>query len=196
MACVFKWIFKKRIETKEPVLFDEFTGAGCVFTDGIYVLSGYQQNKCVASFSGIGGKRKGDESYIVTALRETIEELFDVENVPMTLINELKLLMPRRVCQIDGYVSLIYTFDDLKRILSIVSKSKPLFKSKLYDRLPLTLEELVYKRKINSGCEVSYLIVVPMINYNTVRPFMDPAFMKDLATIKVLMPPTCFITIN
>ena len=51
-----------------------------MFTDGIRVLAG-RQNKS-GKIGGFGGKSHGGESRTETALRETIEELFGILDVP------------------------------------------------------------------------------------------------------------------
>ena len=54
--------------------------AGIMFTDKNSVLAGYSSHKL--AITGIGGKKKGDETAIQTAIRETVEELFELEEIP------------------------------------------------------------------------------------------------------------------
>jgi len=53
-----------------------FSAAGILFQDGKNFLSGW--NPSLDSWSGFGGKRRGFETSIETAIREVVEEIFQV----------------------------------------------------------------------------------------------------------------------
>ena len=53
-----------------------FSAAGILFQDDTKFLSGW--NPSLDSWSGFGGKRRGFETSIETAIRETVEEIFQV----------------------------------------------------------------------------------------------------------------------
>ena len=59
---------------------ENFRAAGSVFTDSKIILAGYQPRKKKPFISGIGGKREEGESYMDTAIRETVEELFEFKD--------------------------------------------------------------------------------------------------------------------
>ena len=61
--------------------------AGIMFTDGKLVLAGYNSKHLF--ISGIGGKIKENETPILTAVRETVEELFELEEIPGRLLDRL-----------------------------------------------------------------------------------------------------------
>jgi hypothetical protein len=55
--------------------------AGIVFTNGTHILAGYQPRKKNPHISGLGGSKQKDESYMQTAWRETLEELFELKDI-------------------------------------------------------------------------------------------------------------------
>ena len=188
MACIFN-IFSKKKDT-------EFhKGAGCLFTDGVRVLAGYQPNKKSPFISGIGGSKKAGESYVETALRETVEELFGLTKYPPTMIDELKMIEPKNVCKNSDYVNLVFTFKDLDLFLLVLSKYKNDLKSTLYKSVPTTLNSLLLDRVYDKAAEVSHLVLLPLVDHNPSTPFVDPLFLKDMTVIKELYPKKRFILI-
>jgi len=164
-------------------LHPNYTGAGCLFAEGSVALAGVQKQFLVASgkrkpvLSGLGGRRESNDiDWVHTALRETVEELFDLKEVPIALINQLRLLLPiRHVIENSGYVIIQYTFDDLavllKRCSSLVS---PLYKVQ-----PHTLHDLIVKRCVGAS-EIGSLALVPRLQGVTI----DQHFEEDLASRK------------
>ena len=61
--------------------------AGIMFTNGSLVLSGYSQHK--NKLTGIGGKKENNELPYETALRETMEELFELKEIPTELYKNI-----------------------------------------------------------------------------------------------------------
>ena len=94
--------------------------AGCLFTNGIHVLAGYQPNKHFPSINGIGGKPEEGEDPLVTALREFLEEVFGVYDC-VKGVSELRTVVPRRVLEQKRYITYVYDFNDLVKMLEIVS---------------------------------------------------------------------------
>jgi len=188
MACIFNLFAKK----KEPGL---YKAAGCLFTDGVRVLAGYQPNKKSPFISGIGGSKKAGESYVETALRETMEELFGLTKYPSTMLDELKMIEPKNICQNFDYVNLIYSFEDLGKFLLVLSKYKKELKSTVYKSIPTTLSSLLLDRVFDKSSEISHIVLLPLVEHNPAMPFVDPLFLKDMALIKELYPKKRFILI-
>jgi len=133
--------------------------AGILFTDGKFVLAGYSQHK--SAITGIGGKAKPGEKPTETALRETIEELFEFEEIPETLIRLLYAFLTFDKTMIrSGYSVFIMTFDDLNMIFRTMMFVCNL-KSTVYDVVPTSLNELIMNRKVNPSAEFSHLILLP-----------------------------------
>ena len=157
--------------------YKSYTSAGVLFTNGIHVLAGYQPNKKNGPvIMGIGGTRDAtDTSYLHTALREAVEELLDIdpeikEQISESLLKELNDNLPPLSHFIHkGYVTLIYSFEQLERLLKIVNESKhsdvlktKISKKELYEKFPLTLEELVFRRKRVESAEIRQFVILPL----------------------------------
>ena len=157
-------------------------------------MAGYQPTKKRPFVSGLGGSKKPDEHFMDTAIRETIEELFDIYDHPKRMIDELKMIQPKNVYQNGTYINVIYSFIDLRTFLLIMSKYKT--NVKLYRNFPCTLHTLLNERLIQKASEVSHLILLPLVDHDPATPFVDPLFVKDMSAIKNLISPTTFIIIK
>jgi len=161
--------------------FINFKGAGCIFTNKIHILAGYQPNKKEPTVSGFGGKRQGTETFIETALRETIEELFHIKSthIPQGLLDRIRdTVVPERIMYQGPYRAIIYTFDHLIEILACVKYY--IGKSHLYpDGIPMTLNELIIERKIDPSAEISQLCLLPVSKNLSI----DSLFIKDINRI-------------
>jgi len=159
-----------------------YKAAGVLFLEGPAALAGVQKHRLVAEgkhpakLSGFGGrKEEGDIDWVHTAYRETIEELFDVKKVPFALINELRASIPyREHIQSGSYFNLRLTFDDLKKLLLITVKHVPT--SLLYRKMPLTLDDLIFKRSPQATSEIGALALVPVFQMSEI----DSDFSADL----------------
>jgi hypothetical protein len=159
----------------------EQMNAGCLFTNGIHVLAGYQPNKPFPSINGIGGKPEEGES-VVTALREFLEEVFGIYDCVKGIV-ELRALMPRRVLEQKRYVTYIYDFNDLVKMLEIVSGLG--VSSPLYVEIPRSLIELLFTR-LPVKSEISHLCLLPLVQHGT-HPFVEPYFLRDLSKVHSLL---------
>jgi len=134
-----------------------YDSAGILFISNNMVLGGYQKN----AISGFGGKKElSDKSYIETAIRETLEELFDI--IPtsdlITMIN-INIIHKKLIIN-QNYYMLVYTFEDLELILELLNKNN--ITSHLYDKFPVTISDLIMKRKQNLNSEISCLCLLPL----------------------------------
>lgn len=151
-------------------------GAGCIFTNGNHVLAGLQKKKGEFIISGIGGTRESDETFDVNAIRETVEELFDISNVDATLIKKIcDTLHPKDRFLHGGYGVLVYDFDQLVTMLRIV-KDHATDASPVYRTFPSTIDELILKRVSREDSEINTLYLLPVIE--NVR--MDDYFLQDI----------------
>ena len=150
-----------------PADFD-FAGAGCMFVNARHVLAAVHTRKnsnTKTIISGFGGKRQDHtESWKRTAVRETIEELFDVSDISALdtdiLPRFLKRCTPSSVIYSDAhhYLTLIYTFRDLEYLLRLCGK---FVKSPLYPNcMPKTLLDLLMNRGLPSkSSEISHILL-------------------------------------
>lgn len=165
-----------RAEQILRVLRTDFLAAGCIFTDGNLILAGYQPTKVVPIISGLGGKREGDEFLEETAIRETVEELFEIHSLPSGLVQRIEnLCTPRQILQNGAYGAIVYTFKDLDKILRICSSYKLV--SPLYTKFPRTLDQLLFGRlQSSSSVEVTHLALLPLVS----KQVIDPSFIEDM----------------
>jgi hypothetical protein len=159
--------------------YTNFKAAGCVFMSNSHILAAYQTKKNLSNqkyshISGLGGKREGNESYMETALRETLEELFDLEKVPEDLLTSIEeTLIPTRILLEGSYVCVVYGLDQLVEILYLCNQS--LRYPILYPAgVPLSVEDLILKRTVIPESEVSHLCLLPLISSLKIdRFFLD-----------------------
>lgn len=176
----YERLINKNIHNEES-----FKAAGCVFTDGKLVLAGYQPRKRKPFISGLGGKKEEGENYLDTAIRETIEELFEFKSIPKELILEIKNIAPIKIIQNGSYIIVVYSFNDLDIFLKIISKYN--LQSILYDSMPKNITELIFNRnttyKTNNVFykpEVSHLALLPLVEHSKNNPYVDPYFIEDM----------------
>ena len=162
-----------------------FTGAGCLFCNDQYVLGGYQPRKQKPMISGLGGKKEDGEEVYTTALRETIEELFELETVPLEWIESIQQELGSRVQVPNGeYISIVYSFEDLHRILQILQTKGA--QSPLYEEFPTNLLSLLFNRKqLDWPPEISHLVLLPRVSHPKDCPFVSPYFLKDIRLLLV-----------
>lgn len=159
---------------------EPYQGAGILFLEGPVALAGIQKHRQVVKgaveprLSGFGGRREDqDIDWVHTAFRETIEELFGVDGVSVSLVQLLRAKVPYRASFKTGeYWVLQSTFEDLKTLLLIASRH---LQSPLYAKMPLTLEELITRRSPQSISEIGALALVPVSS-----PDIDVNFTEDL----------------
>jgi len=151
-----------------------FDSAGMIFTDNNLVLCGYQPHKKTPIISGFGGKKKDNETYIQTSIRESLEELFDI--IPINkIINIINMnIIHKKLIIQNNYYMLTYTFDDLELILKLLNKYNVV--SSLYDTFPLNINDLIFKRKFDIKSEISHLCLLPLKE----KLEIDPNFIQDV----------------
>ena len=150
--------------------------AGILFTNRTMVLSGYKsQKQCI---TGIGGKMHKGELACQTAVRETIEELFEFETIPDELLKTLvDVLVFDNVMAYRGYTTFVMDFFELDKIFREVSKFE--VKSKCYDIIPKNLTELIMSRNPTKEIELSHLALIPAEPCT-----IDRHLMSDIHTFK------------
>lgn len=135
-----------------------------MFTDGIRVLAGYQNKS--GKIGGFGGKSLAGESRIETALRETIEELFGVTDVPAELISRLPI--SQNIIEYPEYTCFVYNFEDLQ---TFIRRAGRYINSPMYAVFPKTAWELVQNRILLDSAEVGELYLMPTEHYTMSRSF-------------------------
>lgn len=150
---------------------------GCIFTDGIYVLAGLQVKHERKLVSGFGGKALDAEESIHAALRETIEELLELFDIPHIVDDIFVHFIPRRFFQNGTYLLLQYTFEDLEDILKTIQSYNVV--SPVYEAFPLTIQDLLFKRARSETAEIQALAFLPMEDGMQ----FDEAFLSDISLL-------------
>jgi hypothetical protein len=193
---MLKWLkslFHKRNSRVAPDIvkfppIDSFEAAGVVFADKNTILAGYQPKKKAPGITGIGGRRQGEETYVETAFRECLEELFDWNFVDTALINKItRITTPLHILNYDGYVNIVYTFDDLMKVLKVVRGAG--MKSRLYKKFPLNLNDLILKRNQSFSSEIQGLGLLPLVYYSHKHPIVQSEFREDIHALVLLLCP-------
>jgi hypothetical protein len=161
---------------------EEYEAAGCAFTDGKLILAGYQPNKPQPFISGLGGAKAEGETPFDTALRETLEELFEVQDPPQALLSELEAtLTPSSVLQNGTYIMFVFSFADLEAILRLAKLH--IAHTKMYSTFPETLVELVFGRQSQPEAEISHLVLLPLVRHDSANPFVSADFLQDITAL-------------
>jgi hypothetical protein len=143
------------------------------------ILCGY--NIKINSISGIGGKPLKNEDLKKTAIREMLEELFELNDKNIIIDYIFNTIKTSRIINSNNYYIYIYTFNDLQIILNILNSYN--IQSKLYDVFPTNLCELILNRKTDKATEVSYLSLQPLIS----NIKFSPDFLHDLQLVHDLV---------
>ena len=159
-----------------------YMGAGCVFSDDKHILCGYQPHKKKPGITGIGGHKEGEETYLQTAYRETIEEMFHVTQtqIPIGLLDKLvRTMSPKKIKMKKGYVLVSFTFGDLEQFLKTCKKSG--LRSSLFAKMPTTLFDLLQTRRMELKAEISILCLLPLVHHDgKAKDFVNPYFIQDI----------------
>jgi len=167
-----KYFYSKSTDTD----INNYTSAGCIFIEKSLILSGYQKKKSKFIISGIGGKKENnDKNPIHTAIREMIEELFNVTTLSDKLFNELIEIKPKKTIITNNHVNFIFTLFQLDEMLEIMYDYK--IKSNIYSVFPTCINELLFNRKINNNSEISHLCLLPIVKTKII---IDDDFMNDI----------------
>lgn len=152
-----------------------YTSAGCIFLGENHVLAGFQ-NKPAPCISGIGGKKQGDEIFFETAIREMLEELLGIYD--SDLIDPLLSIEYEKVVNNGDYYIVVYTFSALEKMMRLVKHLG--CTSPFYSELPITVCDLVFKRKAfsananaNARQEITHLCILPIAAAQIKRCFLD-----------------------
>jgi hypothetical protein len=153
-----------------------FLTAGCIFTNNTHILAGYQPNKKIPCISGFGGKRQGNEDFRITAIRETVEELFDMKDISMDLINYINdQIIPTKIIINGTHVNVVLSFNHMMDVISYIKEYGA--HSDIYpDGIPTTIPELIFNRYAKESSEIQNICILPL---SKILP-IDPSFIEDL----------------
>ncbi len=171
--------FLKRLFAKPET---KVQSAGIFFSDDRHLLAAYQKKHGNIIISGLGGKQEtSDPTLYYTAVRETLEELYDIK--PSTgLINQIiHALKPHVTIDFEEYANFYLSFNQLNLLMEMVAADTV---SPIYRTMPRTLTELIQNRRSLPSSEVSALALMPMECAQ-----IDPEFNQDITQFKGLIAP-------
>ena len=159
--------------------------AGCMFVNAKQVLVGLHtpRNRSEIRVCGLGGKRERGESWYITAIRETVEELFHVSAIPTSLYDSILCIRPTQVIfqKEEAYVCIVYRLEDLPQFLRICRR---FLHSPLYSSFPKSVSDLLVDRESVLEAEIMQLVLWPRsVSYRRFRISKD--IMNDLRIISV-----------
>lgn len=159
-----------------------------------YVLLAH--HKELNKFSDFGGKRQGkrDRSFFDTAYRELLDELFGWKIIPYYFIDEISYTLDQLTEQEvdqkieihiknDVHVLIILTEKHLERLLQICKHSGR--DSAYYDKFPVTVYELVRKRKYTKKQTISELQFFKLSELSFDE--IDPRTHDDLNRLNIIL---------
>ena len=156
----------------------KITSAGCIFTNGKVILTGLQEKSGRQLISGIGGMCCPGESIAESAIRETIEELLNTTQVEPEVIRDvLESVAPKKIIENDTYCFLVYDFDQLTAILSVIYRH--ITSSVMYTSFPFTLTDLILNR-LAVDAEISILCLLPLNSAFHISKYV----MSDIAVME------------
>lgn len=150
---------------------------GCLFTNGTHVLAGLQVKHGKRILSGFGGKPLEHEDILHAALRETVEELFEIFDVPEAIDDIFLHYIPRRLLENGSYTILVYDFDDLIDFMKILAGHN--LHSPLYRSFPMSFQDLLLHRHPSETSEIQQIALVPL----DADMELDTAFLSDIALL-------------
>jgi hypothetical protein len=154
--------------------------SGILFTDGNLVLAGYTSKK--QKITGIGGKSENNEIRWQTAIRETIEELYEFTNLNWEILNSVSEKLSFDTAISNGsYTTFVMSFQDLETIIKEVFKYS--LTSKVYPVLPKNIMELLFLRIENEDAEISNLVLIPCKS----KIQISRCFLNDIETFNNTM---------
>ena len=148
--------------------------AGILFVQNNHILCGYNTKE--GKWSGLGGKCEENEASFITAIRETIEELFGITLVLEQIHILEKLLKYKSIQNNNSYIFYEMNIDNIF-VMANFLKDSP-----YYDSLPKNIVDLLCNRKYVSNQEITYLeFVSKKFLYST--SCVQPFFKKDTALV-------------
>jgi 8-oxo-dGTP pyrophosphatase MutT (NUDIX family) len=157
----------------------EYASAGCLFHDKTSFLAGFQRKQ--QRWTSFGGKKYSGETSFQTAMREVVEELFEIQLTHQTLA-KLICTIPLSLPTHDGtYTYYKYEYNTIFEIIGVLEEDG--YTSPLYKRLPTTLFELIQTRAFCESCEIQKISLFFVSDIHDMREVFDTFFLKDLVTL-------------
>jgi hypothetical protein len=168
---------------KETPRFPDITdwhSAGILFISNNTALIGYKIINESWIVSGFGGKKEEGELYYQTAIRETLEELYEVPITKEVIEYVANRINVKKIVNNDGYVLMICETKQINKF--ILAGIHFVFDSLMYDSLPYSVLSLIGKRNEISDSEYPFIGFLPMsmILSDSSPLKIDPNLISDM----------------
>jgi hypothetical protein len=146
----------------------DYYGAGILFTNGKAVLGGISNIDGSSIISGIGGKKENNENFYECAVRETIEEIFEIDVssdfIKSFILDSNTFIIDHEIIN-DGYIIIVCNFAMLENLSKRLSCDG--YKSDLFEgEMPNSYEDIIRQRKRSDNSEIKSLLLLPIENNN------------------------------
>ena len=152
------------------------SSAGILFLENTSFLSGFQRKQM--RWSGFGGKAFPDETPAKTAVRETVEELFEVdlsENDIEQLIEQLSIW---HEYSSKGYIFFVLPFSGITTISEFLEEKG--YTSRVYPQFPKSITSLISQRIISNAKEIEKINLFTFSDIQEFQLAFDKHFLSDL----------------
>jgi hypothetical protein len=177
-----KELFKGR--QRFPNIITDWHSAGIIFTSNDTILVGFKNINENWLVSGFGGKKEDGELYYQTAIRETMEELYEVpitKEIIEYIANTLTII---KAVDNEGYILMICDISQLK--VFMLAGINFQLDTPIYDTLPYSTLSLIGNRKNRQFIEYKFIGFLPisMIVSNITPLNIDPNLISDIKYIE------------
>jgi 8-oxo-dGTP pyrophosphatase MutT (NUDIX family) len=153
------------------------SSAGILFIESTQFLSGFQRK--LNRWSGFGGKALPNESPQETAVRETVEEIFEV-NLTRVHIDELeRILYLGNYYESGSYIFYTLPFSALLVISAYLATKK--YISPVYHSLPTNINDIVEKRISEKATEIEKVCFFSFYDLPELQDAFDKNLRNDLS---------------
>lgn len=139
-------------------------------------LCGFQRKQM--RWTGFGGKALDEETVEETAVRETVEELFEVNLSSQDLHELIAILEIGLFYSSPGYSFYVLPFASIFTISEFLAMKK--YTTTLYVNYPICMEELITKRITANAGEIEKIQLFTFADILDMKAAFDPNLLKDL----------------
>ena len=144
----------------------DYQAAGIIFTNNTHIISGYQEDSETKryAFSGFGGKKEDfdEEKPAYTAIREMLEELFDIQ------VNLLNINIEKTNSNVELLQQMLDDLDNMSIIdinIHTDVKSHLNYLIELNQNMNIYSDEHIEKNKVRVNSLINQIMLIPVEKY-------------------------------
>lgn len=150
--------------------------AGILFLENASFLAGFQRKQM--RWTGFGGKALPQEIPEETAVRETVEELFEInlsKQHIQDLVEELDIWMPYSS---SGYEFFLLPFSGITIISDFLEAKE--YRTPVYPQFPKSITALISHRILSKATEIEKINLFSFSDIQEFQPAFDKHLLSDL----------------